>query len=530
GVPDDCDILAGDEEDCDADGVPDSCSLAYGVAREIRKLTGSTTDEDDGFGSALAIDGDMMVIGARSDEVIPNSGSAFVFRNNNGNWEEVTKLTADVPTALDIFGDKVAIQDGVIAISASGDDDLGSGSGSVFVFREVDGAWERVAKLQAMDGSFQDNLGSDIDMDGVTIIAGAPNEDAGGNDAGAAYVFREVNGTWEEVAKLGADDAEAGNRFGASVAIEGNIAVVGAYRASAGAQYSGCAYVFRESGGVWSQVAKITPPNPVRTGWFGSCVAIDSGVIAIGSPNDVSNGVVSGSLFVYQEEGGTWSQIARLTPIQYGLGGHVGRNVSMAAGCIAAGAYDSKIGGENRGATYLFREDGPGQWRQVATIMASDGEAGDHFGFDVAIDDGRLLVGATFDDDDGDAAGAAYVLDVRRLSTDCNSNLLIDVCETLRSIEDFVAAVINGSNDPQAVCLYDSDHNGLLDGRDIQDFLSGAFANAGCDTSDATIDGFVAALLSGTPSSTEICLYDADDNDHLDALDIAAFVDRLLNP
>ena len=162
---------------------------------QVAKLTASDGALDDRFSAFLAIEGGTVVIGApRDDDSGTNSGSAYVFRTNDGwaTYNFVAKLTADDAAAGDYFGKEVGIEDGVVAIGACAPPGIEqSGGGAVYVFRASDDGltYSQVAKLTAADGVAGDRFGQSLAMDGGTIVVGAMRDEDAGNRTGSVYVF-----------------------------------------------------------------------------------------------------------------------------------------------------------------------------------------------------------------------------------------------------------------------------------------------------------------------------------------------------
>ncbi len=111
-------------------------------------------------------------------------------------------------------------------MSARYDDDAGEDSGSAYIFREIGGVWQQIAKLTADDGAPGDIFGLSVSIDGDTAVIGAFFDDDAGVNSGSAYIFREIGGNWQQIAKLTAADASAGDGFGTTVSIDGDTAIV----------------------------------------------------------------------------------------------------------------------------------------------------------------------------------------------------------------------------------------------------------------------------------------------------------------
>ena len=144
------------------------------------------------------------------------------------NWSFEAKLTASDAAAIDQFGSAVSLDDDTVIIGARGNSDAGSQSGSAYIFTRIGTIWTEQAKLTASDASASDRFGGSVSIDGDTIIVGALNDDDAGANSGSAYVFTRSASIWTEQAKLTASDAAAGDLFGISVDIDGDTIIVGA--------------------------------------------------------------------------------------------------------------------------------------------------------------------------------------------------------------------------------------------------------------------------------------------------------------
>jgi len=217
---------------------------ATGVARaqcegsETAKLTADDGAGNDWFGWAVSLSGDTALIGARHDDYY--RGSAYIFRETGGVWSQVAKLTAANGAEYDYFGISVCLSGDTALIGASGSSAPLDG-GSAYVFRETDGVWSQVAKLTADDAALGDGFGVSVSLSGATALIGAPGD---GFDSGSAYVFRETGGVWQQVAKVTAADGAVDDYFGGSVFLSGDTALIGAHGDDDNGTNGGSAYVF----------------------------------------------------------------------------------------------------------------------------------------------------------------------------------------------------------------------------------------------------------------------------------------------
>ena len=267
---------------------------------QVAKLIADDGAEGDFFGSSVAISGDYAVVGAIYD----GPGSAYVFeRQLEGEWVQAQKLTASDGQRGDEFGKSVAVSGDVIVVGAWCDDDLGWNAGAAYVFeRETDGTWLEVGKLLPSDGLFLAGIGRSVALDGDRALIGAPGADGEVQSSGAAYVFgRTRDGDWLELDKLAASDGQVADNFGFSLALSGNVAVIGARKDADNGTASGSAYVFvREWDGTWTQVGKLLPDDGEPWDYFGNSVAVSGNIGVVGMwPNDPNNPPKPGKAYIY---------------------------------------------------------------------------------------------------------------------------------------------------------------------------------------------------------------------------------------
>ncbi len=394
----------------------------YGQYSDEFKILPADGAADDLFGQSVAIEGEYAIVGAPQDDDHGSaSGSAYIFRRNaGGDWVLVKKLAASDAALGDHFGRSVAMSGDYAIVGAPADDDNGSSSGSAYIFSRNQGGsdnWGQVAKLTASDGAAIDQFGYSVAISGDDAIVGAYSDDDNGSSSGSAYVFSRNQGgsdNWGQVTKLTASDASAEAWFGYSVAISGDDAIVGALGDAA----AGSAYVFsRNQGGSdhWGQVTKLTAADGSAGDNFGGSVALSGDYALIGADHDGDNGSYnSGSAYIFnRNQGGSdhWGQVTKLTASDGSAGDQFGYSVAISGDDAIVGALNDDDNGSDSGSTYIFsrNQGGSDHWGQSTKLTASDGSAGDQFGYSVAISGDYAISGAFQDDDNGDRSGSAYV-------------------------------------------------------------------------------------------------------------------------
>jgi hypothetical protein len=362
------------------------------------------------FGASLDQSLDTVVAGARA--VDGGLGAAYVFRRGTGGvWTQEARLAGADAVAQDQVGHAVAIEGDLMLAGAPDPFDLFgpvSGPGAVYVFERTGTLWAQADKLTAGDGQSLDQLGYSVGISADRIVAGARGEQAAGSGSrfggrGAAYVFRSNGGGWVQEAKLLAGDAADGDRFGEAAAIDGDLLVIGAPGEDALGADAGAAYVFRRSGTSWTQEAKLLASDGAADDSFGFTVSISGNAVAVGSYLNDGNGVDAGAVYVYRESGGIWSEEQRLVASDIVAGDYHGYAVDLVGDRLLAGSYAA---GGGAGALYLYEKSGP-SWTETSKLTQVGSVL---LGAAAAVTPDFAAGGAPFTDTTGsDFSGAAWV-------------------------------------------------------------------------------------------------------------------------
>lgn len=493
-----------------AGAVPETSSEAHLLTLDAGViLEASDSAAVDLFGYSSSISGDTAIVGARfDDDGGTNTGSAYIYQKIGGSWTEVAKLNASDAASSDQFGFSVSIEGDYAVVGALFGNTGSVESGAAYVFhRDAGGAdnWGQVAKLTAADAAAADNFGFTVAISGETVVIGAYQDDDIPSSSGSAYVFEKDQGgvdNWGQVTKLTASDAAAGDNFGYAVDISGDTVVVGSRLDDDLGVSSGSAYLFeRDLGGAnqWGQSAKLTASDGFTGDNFGVSVAIDGGVVAVGARVDDDAGSASGSVYVYQVNGGVWSETAKLTASDAAAGDQFGASVDVYGDEIVVGAVYNDDAGTSSGSAYVFSKDhgGANNWGEAKKLTASDAGAGDTFGQSVGIGSEGVIVGAYQNDNAGTNSGSAYIYSPVSAQTnvgiDGNGDLLI---EGVGLANNNLTIVIEGSNvrisDASATLI--AGNGAVEDNGDILVSLAsitgaaGIVVNGGDGTDSLTVD------------------------------------------
>jgi hypothetical protein len=379
--------------------------------RETAKLLASDANAGDSFGVSVAIDGNIAVVGAyQKDSNGLDCGAAYVFELSGSQWLQGPKLTPSDGFAGDNFGRSVAIEANTIVVGSYIGDTNVPDTGSAYVFTRSDANWSQQQKLTAPDANTGDRFGCSISIDSNTIIIGAYGDD---NYTGGAYVFVRAGTTWSFQKKLSTSDANAGDNFGCSVAIDGNTIIVGAPKSNhLGLDDTGSAYIFTSTAGLWSQQTVLYASDAGYTNYFGWSVALDGNYAVIGAYEcDIVDVTKAGAAYVFSKIDSNWVEQQKLFDADDPCNGEdFGWSVAIKNDTIIASCICDSPGGKQTGSVFEFVRSGP-DWVQSARLTANDLNANDKFGSSVAISGSHIIVGAPYNTNNGESTGSAFVFD-----------------------------------------------------------------------------------------------------------------------
>jgi len=379
------------------------------TAEEEAKLVPADGVAGDHFGAGIALDGATAIVGAaQNDEAGFTAGAAYVFTRVADLWTEQQKLLPTDGTSEENFGGSVSIDGNTALVGARRDDANGLNAGSAYVFTRSGGAWTLQAKLLAGDGDGDDQFGGSVAVHGNTALIGALFDEDNGAESGSAYVFTRSGGVWTETVKLLPADGDVSDRFGASVALDGDTALIGAERDDDNGAFSGSAYVFVRTAGVWEFQAKLLAADGAASDQFGSRVALSGDTALVGAYTDDDDNTASGSAYVFVRTGSSWSQQAKLLPSDGSPIDNFGLGVDIDGDTALVGSRLNDGSAFNSGSAYVFTRKGK-VWTERVKLIPADGPENAEFGTFVALDGDTAIGGSVFDDDNGQSSGAAYV-------------------------------------------------------------------------------------------------------------------------
>lgn len=281
---------------------------------EVKKLVASDRADSDGFGFAVSIDAATLVVTADGEDGSgTNEGAAYVFGKDQGgadNWGQVRKLVAGEPADDNRFGYAACLQGDLILVGCPFEDEEGSNRGAAYLFsRDLGGleAWGMAKRITAADPTDSSWFGSAVAIDGPLAVVGEAWNDGGGTNRGAAYVFARDQGgadSWGLVKLLSASDAGNSDFFGYSVALDGTNIVVGAGWAEGGGAERGQAYVYsQDEGGAgnWGEVQRLRASDGQNEDRFGFSAAVSGLYILIGAVGEDGSGTDQGAAYLFKK-------------------------------------------------------------------------------------------------------------------------------------------------------------------------------------------------------------------------------------
>jgi hypothetical protein len=371
------------------------------------------------FGTSVAVSETTVIVGAPGDTVAgPDAGSVHVFLRNK--LSGTTFLTQNIRPAevgpFDRFGEAIALSGNILVVGAKGDDSAAPNAGAAYVFRRfgVGSPFELTNKLQAPSAGISDCFGASVAVIGNVIAVGAPRADDTAFDAGAVYLYSFNFGanTASPVEMLLDPDGAAGDGFGTSVAVGPSSIAVGAARldAPSGLQNTGGVVVYESMGSstapAWGKVQTLLPSTPTAYSNFGSALSMVPprpgviGTLVVGAPDakHPQSMVSKGSVSVYSSD----SPVDWSLDFTYGLdlpgsGNRLGASVAVHDGVALAGApgrYPPASLERNIGSVDLLRDFPSGGWAVETTIDIPGAADGWYVGSGVALQSGFPLIGA----------------------------------------------------------------------------------------------------------------------------------------
>ncbi len=407
---------------------------------ESQKLVSPDAQLFGEFGENFMINGEVMIASADEDDLPTEFGEVWVFRWDPAlkQWVDEQRLEAtphngQVCGGTCHFGHTAAVQGDVIAVGVPHDEPWGfmSGAGYVFRYDPVSGVWNEEEYFVAPYGGVIDHIGHGVDVGGDVVLFGGERSTVYNTftEAGRVQVLRWDGSQWNFEQELISSDIQSDDRFGYHVAVENDVAVIGA-QGDQGPPSNACdgsAYVYRYDPvtGVWNEEQKLPTHGANEVTQFAMPVDIsrDGNRIMVGMPRCGMNGQEHGGsvvVYEYDAQAGVWNLTDEFQPSDLGPSDDFGAWVAMDGDLAVVGSWLASQNGPFSGAAYLFERDpATNTWQEKVKLAASDNAAFDTLGWCVSINNGWIGVGSYNNDANGlTNSGAVYLFKVDELTID----------------------------------------------------------------------------------------------------------------
>lgn len=328
---------------------------------EHARLQASDGKVGDGFGAALAAAGNRLLVGSpeQSDEL----GAAYVFeRSPDGTWNEAARVALPDTGREGAFGASVALRGNLAFIGAPGEQD---GAGAVYVYERTDsGTWSRRAHIVNPDTSRGINFGMALAVDESRLLVGAPR-----GKGGAVHVYhRNQAGKWTKKTTLASNRVNQGARFGSTLSLRGDIALIGAPRHASG---SGAVFVYRHVDGEWSSGGNLVAYDSEPRYRFGASLARGEATAWVGAPGAQGG---KGALYRFKQDpsGRGWASVKKIEGPTRGAGAAFGATVAVGEGIAVSGLVGADYGA---GTIAILEQITEGDTWDVATTFAGKGSS-----------------------------------------------------------------------------------------------------------------------------------------------------------
>ncbi len=369
----------------------------------------------DAFGWAVACSGPNIVAAAFLDDTAAmDAGAAYVYEA--GNTTPTATLNTPSPSANDEFGNAVAVSGTRLIVGAMLDDTGATDAGSAYVY-DLASTTPTIPAfiLNNPDPAADDRFGFSVAISGTLAVVGAPQDDAGASNAGRVYLYELVGGVAAiPLGVLVNPDPAADDRFGQAVDIAGMRVVIGAPQDDAAAANGGTVYVYDLTSPMpLNPILTLNKPGAATSDNFGSSVAISDGLVAVGVPFDNTGASLAGSAHVFDLDSGTPTvPVATLNNPGPASNDRFGNAIAISGRRIVVGAALNDVPMADSGSAYVYDLDSPTPTTPAATINNPAPAFFDEFGGAVAISGTRVVIGAARDDTGASEAGSAYVYDL----------------------------------------------------------------------------------------------------------------------
>lgn len=429
------------------------------------------------FGESIDVEGGMLLVGAPgATDWGTQSGAVYAYQNTGGGWQLVQKIVANDGVPFDRFGASVSISGDYALVGAPGRDDNGPDSGTVYVLhRSASGVWAQIDRIDAPESIGAQAFGSVIDLDGPQAVVSITN---------GALAFYRVQDTWYLTGTFLPDAWPQAAEFGSSIDLHENLLIIGAPGQEQGAlSDAGAAYIYEFTGSSWVFRAKLGAFFKDALDWFGAAVAIDDDIAVIGAPRDDAPGATetredSGAIYVYvRSSTTTWQATYKYRAPDAARRDNFGSALALTQQAVIVGAPRDDTSNpadrhDDAGSVYVFKRGIANASLVQAKVMPHIPRAHANMGRVIAADGAFAFIGAPQDDA---FCSGQFLCETGSVSilpgvANCNQNNNIDLCDIELGIapdadSDFI---IDGC----VPCVADANQDGVVNVDDLNRVIS----------------------------------------------------------
>ncbi len=406
---------------------------------------------NDLFGFSVALSGTRLATGAHGDNTgVSDAGSAYFFELSSGTpGVPVLSINTPSPSSEEEFGNSIGISGSIVVVGAYHDDKgANTNSGSTFLYDFLSSNPDvPILTLENPAPANNDYFGAAVAIAGNTVVVAAYQDDVGATNSGTVYVYNRASPTpTVPVLTIPNPSAQAQDQFGNAIALSGSMLVIGAAKNDVGSVVdAGSAYVYDLSSGTPAvPVAVLDNPAPATDDLFGISVAISGTKVAVGANgNDVNAANNAGSVYIYEIP--STSPVAILNNPSPTADDFFGQAVGISGSRIIVGSPFDNTGARDAGRAYAYNLASGTPTTPVLALNNPDPEPEDYFGFSVAISGTRLVIGALEVDSGALDAGAAFVYELESATSGEPADSLDHQYEQAGDLFGFAVA-IDGTN------------------------------------------------------------------------------------
>ncbi len=390
--------------------------LMFGQTQIGEDIDGEYAFDNFGKNVSLSSDGNIIAIAASgNDNIGTGTGQVRVFKNIDGNWVQIGNDINGEENDFSGRGLSLSYDGTIVAIGAPGNDDIGNNSGKVRVYENIAGNWEQIGN--DINGETGDALGESVSLssDGNFLAIGAPTANVNSDALGSVRIYENVAGSWEQVGN-DIDGEGASDFIGYSISLssDGSIIAIGTSYNDDNGMFAGHARIFENIAGNWVQIGDDIDGEAAGD-FFGGNIDLssDGTIIAIGARFNDGNGINSGHVRIYKYINGVWEQTGE-DIVGEAAGDTAGSSVRLSSdgSIVAIGARNNDGGGEDSGHVRIFKNV-EGNWIQIAADI--DGEAADDDSgraISLSSDGDTIAIGVQYNDGNGINSGHVRVYDI----------------------------------------------------------------------------------------------------------------------